>query len=204
MVGPAGPGLRARAARRTETELQRRRIGGRVSTDHDQASVVEFLGRVPLLRHARPQDLQGIAEVTHRRRLREHEVLFREGSEGRELYIVESGEIIISQRLKGRVETVIARIGPREFFGELRMLLGGRRSATAQATCDSVILYFPAETLMDIVRHRPEAASRLLLALAEELADRLTETNAKLRDAIAWGLQATGMAEEPVGADKEA
>jgi CRP-like cAMP-binding protein len=94
------------------------------------------------------------------------------------------------------VDTVIARLGPREFFGELRMLLGGPRSATAQATCESSVLCFPADAVMDIIRRRPEAASRLLLALAEELADRLTETNAKLRDAIMWGLEATGLAEE--------
>jgi len=77
-----------------------------------------------------------------------------------------------------------------------RLILGGLRSATAQATAPTRVITIPGDAVLQLVEDHPETGSRLLLALAEELAQRLIETNARLRDAIVWGLDATGVLEE--------
>ena len=95
---------------------------------------IAFLRTVPLLRHARRVDLEALAHWACRRTYGAGEVIFREGQVGRDLYIVQSGEVIVSQRLRGRVENVIAHFGPREFLGELGWITGAPRTATARRT----------------------------------------------------------------------
>ncbi|HOS92520.1 MAG TPA: cyclic nucleotide-binding domain-containing protein [Armatimonadota bacterium] len=159
---------------------------------------IAFLRTVPLLRHARLADLEALAGWASERTYGRGQIIFREGQPGRELYIVRSGEVIVSQRLRGRVENVIARFGPREFLGELGWITGSPRTATAQAHCDSTLIHVPGERLFEVIETAPETACRLLLALAEEFAERISETNQRLRQAVLWGLDATGYPDDAV------
>lgn len=157
---------------------------------------IAFLRTVPLLRHARDADLEALSRWASRRAYGAGEVIFREGQTGRELYIIQSGEVIVSQRLRGRVENVIARFGPRDFLGELGWITGAPRTATAQAHSDATLVQIPGARLFELIETTPETACRLLLALAEEFAERISETNQRLREAVLWGLDATGYPDE--------
>ena len=59
-------------------------------------------------------------------------VVFREGDPGGPMYVVQSGQVRISRRAGG-AETVLTTLGPGAFFGEMSILSGRPRSATA--TC---------------------------------------------------------------------
>jgi CRP/FNR family transcriptional regulator, cyclic AMP receptor protein len=60
------------------------------------------------------------------------EVIFQEGSTGRELYVVLDGEVEIA-KINGPNKTVIVSLGKGEFFGEMAVIDGSSRSATAIA-----------------------------------------------------------------------
>src|SRR6059058_2761588 len=61
------------------------------------------------------------------------EVIFEEGSTGRELYVVLEGKIDIV-KATGATRTTIVTLGKGEFFGEMAVIDGSSRSATAIAS----------------------------------------------------------------------
>ena len=58
------------------------------------------------------------------------DVIFEEGSTGRELFVVLDGKVEIA-KLDGGSKTVIVTLGKGEFFGEMAVIDGSSRSATA-------------------------------------------------------------------------
>src|SRR5207237_7996035 len=75
------------------------------------------LGEVPLFRACSKQDLRRIAKLADPDDVKEGEVLVQEGKEGRELYVILSGQGVVSR--KGRK---VATLGPGGSFGELAAL----------------------------------------------------------------------------------
>lgn len=84
------------------------------------------------------------------RRFRAGETVFRKGSRGSEMYVVRSGKIRIYGDENG-VETTFAVLGPRDFFGEMSLLTGEVRSASAKAEEDTELSVIDRETFNRIV-----------------------------------------------------
>lgn len=95
-------------------------------------------------------------------------VLFEEGQPGHVMYIVVAGEIEIRRRV-GDTERVLAVLGGGEFFGEMAILSGRPRSATAVARSAARLLVIDGTTFEAMLRARPEIALRLIKALAARL-----------------------------------
>jgi CRP/FNR family transcriptional regulator, cyclic AMP receptor protein len=95
-------------------------------------------------------------------------VLFEEGQPGHVMYIVVAGEIEIRRRV-GDAERVLAVLGDGEFFGEMAILSGRPRSATAVARSAARLLVIDGTTFEAMLRARPEIALRLIKALAARL-----------------------------------
>ncbi|RMH38586.1 MAG: cyclic nucleotide-binding domain-containing protein [Deltaproteobacteria bacterium] len=95
-------------------------------------------------------------------------VLFREGDAGSEMYVIQSGEVEISRALRGR-DTVIAVLGPGEFFGEMAIVNNRPRSATATVRAEARLLVIDAKTFEAMLRGRAEIAVRMIKALAARL-----------------------------------
>jgi len=95
-------------------------------------------------------------------------VLFEEGQPGHDMYIVIAGEIEIRRRVSG-AERVLAVLANGEFFGEMAILSGRPRSATAVTRSAARLLVIDGTTFEAMLRARPEIALRLIKALAARL-----------------------------------
>jgi CRP/FNR family cyclic AMP-dependent transcriptional regulator len=95
-------------------------------------------------------------------------VLFEEGQPGDYMYVVQSGEVEI-RRMVGETERVLAVLTPGEFLGEMAILNGRPRSATAIVRVDSRLLVIEGKTFEAMLRARPEIALRIIKALALRL-----------------------------------
>jgi CRP-like cAMP-binding protein len=95
-------------------------------------------------------------------------VLFREGEPGTEMYVVQRGRVRISKRV-GDVEKVLSTLGPGEFLGEMSILSGKPRSATATIAEDARLLVVDAKTFEAMLRANAEIAARMIRKLAERL-----------------------------------
>lgn len=103
--------------------------------------------------------------------------LFERGDPGNSLYVVRSGavEIFFKNDTGERIVLETARTG--DFFGEISLLDGGARTASAVATQDVEAVVVDREDLEELIRVKPHAAMDLLAATGR----RLRETNEKLR-----------------------
>ena len=92
-------------------------------------------------------------------------VLFREGDSGKEMYVVQSGQVAISKRVRD-VEKVLAHLGPGEFFGEMAIISNTARTATATVASDARLLVIDPKTFEAMVRGNAEIAVRMIKKLA--------------------------------------
>lgn len=91
------------------------------------------MARSPLFQGIEPDELTRIAEAMGRRRYRRGEVIFHEGDPGDSLHVVVGGRVKITRQSVEGEEAIVATLGPGESFGELVLLDGASRSATATA-----------------------------------------------------------------------
>ncbi|HVY48942.1 MAG TPA: Crp/Fnr family transcriptional regulator [Minicystis sp.] len=104
------------------------------------------------------------------------EVLFREGESGELMFVIQSGAVRITKEIGGE-DKVLAVLGPGEFLGEMAILNGKPRTATAVVVEPTRCLVIEAKTLESMVARNAEIALRLIKKLAKRLdsADTLIE-----------------------------
>src|SRR5207253_6390039 len=95
-------------------------------------------------------------------------VLFEEGAPGDFMYVVQSGEVEIRRQV-GETARVLAVLPPGEFFGEMAILNGRPRSATAVVRTDARLLVIEGSTFEAMLRARPEIALRIIKSIATRL-----------------------------------
>jgi len=101
----------------------------------------------------------------YERSFRAGETIFEPGDSARELYIVQAGEVEVL-RPTGSGTRPVDRVHPGEFFGEMSVVLGGRRSVRAVAVQDSRLLEIDRETFHAMCLDRPEIALRVIERLS--------------------------------------
>jgi CRP/FNR family cyclic AMP-dependent transcriptional regulator len=106
-------------------------------------------------------------------------VLFKEGDTGKEMYVIQSGKVAISKKVR-EVEKVLATLGPGEFFGEMAIISNKPRTATATVAETARCLVIDPKTFEAMVRGNAEIAIRMI----KKLADRLQETDAQIENLL--------------------
>jgi CRP/FNR family cyclic AMP-dependent transcriptional regulator len=135
----------------------------------DQALIVTSLRDSCLFENADPEALADIARQLRRRRFRRNETIFHQGDPGDTLHIVSSGSVkIVLPSIEGE-EAIIATLRSGDFFGELALLDGAPRSATAVALEASETLTLSRELLVSTLDRSPMLRDSLLAGLAREL-----------------------------------
>jgi CRP-like cAMP-binding protein len=133
----------------------------------DEDFAAQCLRRCRLFRDLSADLVTAIVHSMARRRYRRSEVIFHQGDPGDALHIVARGRVKIVLTSAEGDEAIVATVRPGDFFGELTLIDGAPRSATATAVD-------PVETLV----------------LARERFRQLLEANPVLRDNLEMGLAA--------------
>jgi CRP/FNR family cyclic AMP-dependent transcriptional regulator len=97
-------------------------------------------------------------------------VIFSEGDEGHEMYIVHDGKVRITKRVRA-AETLLAELDKGDFFGEMAILEKEVRSATATAATDAKLLVIDEKTFESTVKTNPDVAVRIMRKMAERIRD---------------------------------
>ena len=112
-------------------------------------------------------------------------VLFRQGDPAAEMYVIHRGSVVITAHA-GLAEKVLTTLGPGEFLGEMALLNGTVRTASATCVEDSLLLVIDARTFETMIRANAEVAVRMIQRMAARLADADRQIeNLMLRDARA-------------------
>ena len=87
-------------------------------------------------------------------------VICREGEPGGEFFVITKGEVRVTvDGLEGEKE--VARLGHSQFFGEMAVLNGDKRTATCTAASDVDLVAFPSAAVEKILAQYPAAREAL-------------------------------------------
>jgi len=117
--------------------------------------------------------------LTH---FRKGHVLFHEGDDGEDMFIIQSGRVAIKKKVKDG-DATLAVLEKGDFFGEMSILERLPRSATAEVVEDGDLIVISGETFGDMIKANPEIAVRML----RKQSIRLRETNRQLEQVLASG-----------------
>jgi CRP-like cAMP-binding protein len=103
------------------------------------------------------------------------DALFREGEPTDGLYLITGGSARVST-ITENGETLLAAVGANDVLGEMGVLDGKPRSATAMAVSVVTACFIPADAFLDALERSPAVALRMLTLLAQ----RLRQANGRL------------------------
>ena len=115
------------------------------------------------------EQLDHIAAAGSMQWLQRGVVVFDEGAEPGEFYLVLSGRVAIAQESDDGRESLLAVLGPGELFGEMGFLDGYNRSAQARALEESQVLMVPYAELRLLYESNPSALWSAVALLARRL-----------------------------------
>ncbi len=160
----------------------------------DLATRRDYLRRVPLFAALDDDDLTELLDMADEVSVAPGHVLFREGDEGIDLYVVLSGELVISKRVR-EVEDDIALRGPGEVVGEMALVSGNPRVATARAGQPSRLLRVGRAAFRRLLGSSPEAAAAIVGCMASRIEEDQSN-RAREERLVALGTMAAGLAHE--------
>jgi CRP-like cAMP-binding protein len=100
-------------------------------------------------------------------------VIIREGEAGNRFFLVAQGSVRVCRSFDQPQEVELARLGERDFFGEMCILETLPRSATVQAVVDTTLFSLTAMTFYHLYQAMPSQYSILVLNIARDLSRRL-------------------------------
>jgi CRP/FNR family cyclic AMP-dependent transcriptional regulator len=110
------------------------------------------------------------------------DVIFREGDQGREVFILQEGRVRVLKRVR-LVERSLQILKPGDLFGEGALLPGTPRTSSAVALSDVVVLALDPETFGALLQGSAAVAMRLVQQLVRRLRDAEDQIeNMMLRD----------------------
>ena len=127
-------------------------------------------------------EIEALAAHLQIRRRARGEVVCREGEAEPSLFIIAQGSVAIMKHDAEDREKLLAKLGPGQTIGEMALLDGQPRSATAVAAEDLVLLVFTRAELDRLVEAKPRLGVKLLWKLARFLSQRLRQTSGALAE----------------------
>lgn len=109
-------------------------------------------------------------------------VLFREGDQGDFMCIVLEGKLEVHKEDNRRIDKTVSTVFPGRSLGEMTIVDGEPRSATAVAVVQSTLAVLTQENFMLIMRDKPALSAKLLFKIAQLLSQRLRLTSGILVD----------------------
>jgi CRP-like cAMP-binding protein len=125
------------------------------------------------------------------------ETIIHEGDEGRSVFLIEQGQVRVSERVeledRRHIQPGLCDLGPGEIFGELNLFQAAPRSASVVALDACRLRVLDAEGLTGFMDRHPELGYLVLRELFKVLSGRLRQADRRLASLLAWGLKAHGI-----------
>lgn len=127
-------------------------------------ATMDALAKVPLFKDLNQKSLERIEKFARPRHFEAGDNIFSEGDEGVGFYLITSGKVEAT-----RSGTVLNRLGAGEFFGEMALLDGYRRSATVKAVEPTDCLALMRSDFLAEIRNNVDLALEMLQVLSRRV-----------------------------------
>jgi CRP-like cAMP-binding protein len=135
------------------------------------------LAHIPLFAKLTLEERTELSRLLKPRRFEPGRHIVLVGEPGREFFIIEQGSVAITLPDENGRELVLAVLGSGQFFGEISLLDGGPRTATARAETDATLMELGRDEFLAFITKYPTVAIHMMTVLGQ----RQRDTNDKLR-----------------------
>jgi CRP/FNR family cyclic AMP-dependent transcriptional regulator len=133
---------------------------------------IELLQTIPLFESLERDDLNALASRLREVSVEAGQTVFAQGDEGDSMYVIQNGAVDIVAGV-GKQKVTVASLFKQQYFGELSLLDGAPRSATAVANRATQLLALDRDDFVEFIKRRPDAA----LSIMHEVGERIRATN---------------------------
>lgn len=160
------------------------------------SDISSFFEQCLLTKELNQEEREVLAKLVVLETFKVKKIIIWEGVKDDKMYFVMSGKVIVSKKLRGKIEEVVTRFGPGDFFGELALVEHCLRTATVEAEEDTALLILESKKFDELTRNYPQIVSKIYKALLLEMMRRLEKTTQKLQEAVVWGIEASSLDEK--------
>ncbi len=152
-------------------------------------AVIDILKNVELFKGLNDEELQEIAALGTVNSYSKGDVIFEEGSEGRNFFVVTSGCIAINKNVAGGRKRNLSNLQEGDIFGELALFDSQPRSADAEAVEDSEMITFSNEQFRKLLKNNLIIAFIVQTRIIRVICKRLRDTDEMLKEGVIWGFK---------------
>jgi diguanylate cyclase (GGDEF)-like protein len=150
-------------------------------------NIGDFLLKINIFSSLKKAEINLIINSFHKNNIKKDKILFKQGDEGNEMYIVKSGVVAISIDLPDGNKHEITNFSSGDFFGDMSIFEDAPRSATCYTKEDSCLLSLLREDFFDLLKKQPAIAIKIMYAMLKTTTQRLRDTGEFLSDMVRWG-----------------
>lgn len=147
------------------------------NTPTEETDLRKSLKSIPLFKELTNRDLSLLIKIIHNRTFVAGEYIFYKGDPGIGLYLIREGEVEMQRENSSNEKKVLASFGKNDFFGELALVDGEKRSASAIAKsfCRVSVIFKP--DLDEFIEKYPKKGIKILTGISNIIALRLRILN---------------------------
>lgn len=157
-------------------------------------STVNFLKQSDIFFQFTPTQLELVANICQEVTFQKDDLIFKENTSSKELYIIIQGEVdiavdpsLVSITEDGIENRTIATMRRGQSFGEVALVDEGLRSASARAAQNATrLLIIPRDKLIMLCETYPQLGYRLMYNLAADLAMKIRNTDLRIREQLLY------------------
>ena len=130
-----------------------------------------------------------LAALCEIRKMGEGTTVFIENMPGESLFLVKKGTIRISKMFAEGDEKTLVVLGPEDIFGEMAVIDGLPRSATARVAEDAELISLKKKSLEQLSKDDAALALKIVSNIVRVFSKRVREANEEYRDMLIWSMQ---------------
>lgn len=134
-------------------------------------------------------ELRLLGGVFQEKELAEGMTVFSENMPGESLYIVHSGTIRVSKMISEADEKTLVILGPEEVFGEMALLDGAPRSATARVIESTRLLGLAKPEFDRFCEQHPQLGLKFLKNLVRVFCRKVRDNQNDFREMLLWAAE---------------
>lgn len=173
--------------------LEQRENGGNgiLVVDKNEEEILNFLKSIKAFSSLSSSELKQVSKYLKPAAIKTDGILCKEGEDGDELFIIQSGRAAVAIKLQDGSEKEIAEFSTGDFFGEMAIFENEKRSATCFAKVDSRIFKLYKKDFLAIMTENPVIAIKIMREMLDITSARISNTGKFVSEMVKWGEEAS-------------
>lgn len=149
---------------------------------------LEALRTSPLFQNMSDAEIETLGAMFTEKVMPEGLTVFVENMPGESLYLIRQGSVKISKMIAEGDEKTLVILGAEDIFGEMAILDGAPRSATARVAEEAHLLSIRKADYETLCEQNPRLALKLTRNIVRVFSRRIRENNEEYREMLLWSL----------------